>query len=51
MCNIKITKLNELSKYQFAWTHTLILKALLNPLAKKPPNGPMRDANVAIEME
>lgn len=25
---------------------TLILKALLNPLAKKPPNGPIRDANV-----
>jgi hypothetical protein len=24
----------------------LILKALLNPLAKKPPNGPIKDANV-----
>jgi len=26
---------------------TLILNALLNPLAKKPPNGPIRDANRA----
>lgn len=26
---------------------TFILKALLNPLAKKPPNGPMTDANSA----
>lgn len=25
---------------------TLILKALLNPLAKKPPNGPIREAKV-----
>lgn len=26
--------------------HTLILKALLNPLAKNPPNGPINEANV-----
>ena len=30
---------------------TLILKARLKPLAKKPPNGPMRDANTDMEIE
>lgn len=29
---------------------SLILKALLNPLAKKPPNGPIKDANVERAM-
>lgn len=29
---------------------TLILKALLNPLAKKPPKGPMREAKVESAM-
>lgn len=32
-------------------THTLILKALLNPLAKNPPNGPITELNMAIERE
>ena len=30
--------------------HTLILKALLNPLAKNPPNGPINEANVDSAM-
>jgi hypothetical protein len=30
---------------------TFILKALLNPLAKNPPKGPMTDANTDIEIE
>ena len=30
---------------------TLILNALLKPLAKNPPKGPMTDANSDIEIE
>jgi hypothetical protein len=30
---------------------TLILNALLNPLAKNPPNGPMTEANNDIDIE
>lgn len=32
------------------WLPTLILKALLNPLAKNPPNGPINEANVDSAM-
>jgi len=42
LCNKKNTK-----KTGF----TLILKALLKPLAKKPPNGPITDANSDMEIE
>lgn len=30
---------------------TFILKALLNPLAKNPPNGPITEANRDRDME
>ena len=36
--------------YAKKWMITLILKALLNPLAKKPPKGPMTDAKIDMKM-
>ena len=38
-------------KFREIKTVTLILKALLNPLAKKPPNGPMTEAKIDINNE
>ena len=38
-------------KFREIKTFTLILKALLNPLAKKPPNGPMTEAKIDINNE
>ena len=38
-------------KFREIKTVTFILKALLNPLAKKPPNGPMTEAKIDINNE
>ena len=37
-------------KFREIKTVTLILKALLNPLAKNPPKGPMTDAKIDMKM-
>lgn len=42
--NISIKKAMNLS-------HTLILNALLKPLAKKPPNGPITELNTDNDKE